>query len=66
MPWHTTADVARHNKRAAKSPKKRRQWKAIANKLLAEGKSEGQAIRTASGVVKRNAEHRAQRMYGGR
>jgi hypothetical protein len=60
MPWHTKADVGRHNKAAAKSPKKRKQWKAIANKLLAEGKPEGQAIREASGVVKR-----AHRMYGG-
>jgi uncharacterized protein YdaT len=59
MPWDSKADVARHNKAAAKSPKKRKQWKAIANKLLSEGKSEGQAIRTASGVV-----GRAKRMYG--
>lgn len=63
MPWNSKADVARHNKAASKSPKKRRQWKAIANRLLAEGKSEGQAIRTASGVVKRS---RADRMYGGK
>ena len=38
MPWKTKADVARHNKAAAKSPKKARQWRTIANKLLAEGK----------------------------
>jgi hypothetical protein len=61
MPWRSKADVARHNKAAAKSPKKRKQWKAIANKLLAEGKSESQAIREASGVV-----GRSKRMYGGK
>jgi hypothetical protein len=58
MPWHTTGDVARHNKAAAKNPRKRRVWKKIANKLLAKGESEGSAIRQANAV--------AGRMYGGR
>ena len=66
MPWKTKADVARHNKAAARSPRKRRQWKAIANKLRDEGKPEGTAIRIASGVLKRDAAHRAERMYGAR
>ena len=60
MPWKTTADVARHNKAAAKSPKKARQWRTIANKLLAEGKPEGQAIREASGAVR----SKASKLYG--
>jgi hypothetical protein len=58
MPWHTTADVARHNKKAAKSPRKRKVWKKVANKLLAGGASEGSAIRQANAV--------ADRIYGGK
>ena len=63
MPWISKGDVARHNKAAAKSPRKRKQWKTIANKLKGEGKSDGEAIRIASGVVKKA---RAARMYGGK
>lgn len=53
MPWKTKADVARHNKRAAKSPKKRLVWKQVANKLLKSGKDEGTAIREANAVADR-------------
>lgn len=58
MPWHTTGDVRRHNKAAAKSPRKRRVWKKVANKLKAEGKDDGTAIREANAV--------ADRIYGGK
>jgi hypothetical protein len=40
----------RHTKKA-NTPKKQRQWSAIANRLLAGGASEGSAIRQANGVV---------------
>lgn len=51
MPWKPS-DASRHTKKA-KSAKGKRQWSHIANKLLASGKSEGQAIREANGVAKR-------------
>lgn len=71
MPWKTKADVARHNKRVARgSAKRRRQWKDIANKGLARGLSEGEALREANGVLARERDRsssaRAERMYGGR
>lgn len=58
MPWKSKGDVARHNKAAARSPRKRRVWKKVANKLREQGKPEGQAIREANAV--------ADRMYGGK
>lgn len=56
MPWKPS-DVSGKTKKA-KSAKSKRQWSRIANKLLEQGKPEGQAIREASGVVKR--------LYGGK
>lgn len=50
MPWQST-DAKRHTKKAA-SPKKQRQWSAVANATLARGASEGSAIRQANAVVK--------------
>jgi hypothetical protein len=55
MPWKPSQAHAKTHK--ANTPKKKRQWAHIADKLMAEGKSEAQAIREASGVV-------AKRMYG--
>jgi hypothetical protein len=63
MPWKTQGDVARHNKAAAKSKRKGRVWRQVANKLLAGGASEGSAIRQANAVAGRIGS-RAQRMYG--
>lgn len=51
MPW-TSSDATRHTKKA-KSPKAKRMWSDIANNLLKHGASEGRAIRTANGVVKK-------------
>lgn len=51
MPW-TPEDVARHNKRAAKSPKRSRQWSDVANSVLAKTGDEGRAEREANGVVR--------------
>jgi uncharacterized protein YdaT len=50
MPW-TEKDASRHTKKAD-TPKKSRQWSDVANKELASGKSEGDAVRIANGVVK--------------
>jgi len=51
VPWKAK-DAKRHTKKA-KTPKAQSQWKAIANRMLSEGNSEGDAIRTANGVIKR-------------
>jgi uncharacterized protein YdaT len=51
MPW-TSKDAKRHTKKAD-TPKEQRMWSHIANKLLGEGYSEGDAVRIANGVVKK-------------
>jgi hypothetical protein len=50
-PWQP-ADASRHN-RSVKSPKRKRQWSAIANSVLKSSGDEGKAIRIANGVVKK-------------
>lgn len=57
MPW-TPEDVARHNKRAAKSAKKSRQWSDVANKVLKATGDDGRAIREANAVTNRNTSGR--------
>ena len=52
-PWHTQADVSRHSKAAGKSKRKGKVWRKVANKLLAQGASEGSAIRQANSVADR-------------
>lgn len=54
MPWNTVEDVARHNKRAAKNPKRTRQWEDVANSVLKRTGNEGRAIREANAVVRRS------------
>lgn len=61
MPWTTKADVARHNKAAASSPAKTKQFEDVANSVLAKTGDEGRAIREASGAVRN---HPARRMHG--
>jgi uncharacterized protein YdaT len=61
MPW-TSGSIAKHNKRA-KTAKQRRQLADIANSALKSGHSEGEAIRMANGVLKR--ERKARTMYPG-
>jgi hypothetical protein len=51
MPW-TPSAAAKHTKKA-KSPKAKRQWAHVADRLLNSGVSEGQAIREANGVIKK-------------
>ncbi len=51
MPWKAK-DATRFTKKA-RTPKLKRMWQHIADRMLASGKSEGQAIAGASSVVKR-------------
>jgi len=51
MPWKPT-DATGHDK-GANTPKRRRQWADIANSLYRKGVPEGQAVREANGVLKR-------------
>jgi hypothetical protein len=51
MPW-SAADAKRHDKKAA-SGKKSRQWSDVANSVLERTGDEGEAVREANGVVKR-------------
>jgi hypothetical protein len=52
MPWTPEDGPARHTKKA-NTPKKRRQWSAIANGALERGDSEQSAIMQANGVLKK-------------
>lgn len=54
MPWRSHADVARHNKKAARSKVGSKKWRAIANAVLERSGDEGKAVRIANA------------MYGGR
>ena len=53
MPW-TLEDAPSHTKKAS-TPKAKRLWADIANKVLAETGDEGRAIREANAVVARTA-----------
>lgn len=60
MPWTTDKDVERHTKKA-KSSKRKRQWRHIANSMLERGKGEGAAIRAANGVIKNGGKRKKSR-----
>ncbi len=51
MPWKPS-DAAKKTKKA-KSPKAKRQWRDVANGVLAKTGDEGRAIREANAVVGR-------------
>jgi uncharacterized protein YdaT len=51
MPWKSS-DATRHTHKA-KTPKKKRAFAKVANKVLAESGDEGKAIRIANAAVKR-------------
>lgn len=51
MPW--TAKDAKAKTRKASSPKAKRQWKNVANRVLAETGNDGRAVREANAVIKR-------------
>ena len=51
LPW-TAKDAATKTKKA-KSPKRKRQWAAVADAVLAKTGDEGRAVREANAAVKR-------------
>jgi uncharacterized protein YdaT len=51
MPW-TAKDAGRFTKKA-KSPKAKRQFAKVANKVLADSGDEGKAVRIANAAVKK-------------
>lgn len=51
MPWKPS-DATRHTK-AASTDAKKRKWAHVANHSLAEGSSEGEAIRKANSAVRK-------------
>ena len=51
MPW--TARDATSKSKKARTPKAKRQWRDVANGVLARTGDEGRAIRTANGVAKK-------------
>lgn len=51
MPW-TPSDAERKTHKAD-TPKKQRQWRDVANGVLAKTGDEGRAVREANGVVAR-------------
>ena len=53
MPWKTTADVARHNKKAAASKSGGSLWRKVANERLKATGDDALAIREANAVVAR-------------
>lgn len=59
MPWDD-ADAARKTHRAD-TPKKKRQWRHIANSALRRGESEGAAIRMANGVIRHGGKRKKKR-----
>lgn len=52
MPWKPS-DASGKTKKA-NTPKKKRQWRDVGNKVLARTGDEGRAIREANAVVGRN------------
>lgn len=51
MPWKMS-DASRHTAKAS-TPKAKRQWSSVANKVLAESGDEGKAVRIANAAVKK-------------
>jgi len=52
VPWKPS-QATKHN-HSVKSPKRKRQWSAIANSVLKSTGDDGKAIRIANGVVKKS------------
>ena len=59
MPW-SIKDVSRHN-RGVKSPKRKRQWAAMANAVLEKTGDDGRAIRIANSAVKKTSSKRTRK-----
>jgi hypothetical protein len=58
MPWKPK-DAKKKTKKA-NTPQKQSQWAAIANKMLAGGAPDGEAIQTASGVIANRGNRKGQ------
>ncbi len=54
MPW-SPSDASKKTHKA-NTPKKKRQWRDVANSALKRGASEGSAIRQANGVIRRSGD----------
>ena len=63
MPW-TSRSVRRHNRAAARSPRKKRAWVRTANGALRRGASEGSAIRQANAAARRVKRKKRRRADG--
>jgi hypothetical protein len=59
MPW--SAKDASSKTKKAKSPKRKRQWKEVANSVLRKTGNEGRAIREANAVVKKAGKKKAKK-----
>jgi uncharacterized protein YdaT len=59
MPW-TARDVSRHNK-SVKSPKRKKQWRDVANSILKRTGDDARAIRGANSVVKKSQAKRTKK-----
>lgn len=53
MPWSPDDGPSRHTKKA-NTPKKKRQWSAVANNVLKDTGDEGRAVRAANAAVARH------------
>ena len=53
MPWKT-ADAQSKTKKA-NTPKKKRQWRKVANSMKSRGKSDRSAIKAANAAVRRTS-----------
>ena len=51
MPWNAN-DATRHTKKA-RSPAAKRQWREVANSVLAKTGNDGRAVRMANAVIAR-------------
>lgn len=54
MPWDKNSQVGKHTKKAS-SPKRKKQWRDIANSVLKRTGDDAEAIREANGVIKRES-----------
>lgn len=57
MPWKNNSDARRHTHRA-KSAKRQRQWRHVANSMLRRTGDEGAAVRAANAVVNQDTQKR--------
>ena len=60
MPW-TAKTVGKHNRKAARSPRRSRQWRDVANAVLKRTGDEGRAIREANAAVAKAGKKKTRR-----